>query len=249
MRSILVDWLIEVQWKLKLLPETLYLSINVIDRILSLRRVSLSRLQLVGLAATLIASKYEEVVAPSIGNFVFLSDNSYNAMEILTAERYIFQILNFSLAFPSPMSFLRRISKAETYDIRSRTLAKYLMEITLLDPNFVPVVPSLLAAVGIFTARLMLRSGPWTPNLIHYSGYQEIQVRRYSNRLLHFLQQEQHYLSIHRKYSSKKYMRASVFVYDWLKRHFPSAACLKFLYYSTENNSIVESENPTASVQ
>jgi len=234
MRSILVDWLIEVQWKLKLLPETLYLSINIVDRILSIRSVSLTRLQLVGLAATLLASKYEEIVAPSVQNFVFLADNSYNATELLTAERYIFQNLNYTLAYPSPMSFLRRISKAESYDIRSRTLAKYLMEIACLDPTFVPVGPSLLAAVGIFTARLMLRSGPWTANLVHYSGYQEIQVRRYSNRLLHFLQQEQRYLAIHRKYSSKKYMKASVFVYDWIKRHFPTAACLKSLYYSNE---------------
>lgn len=238
MRAILVDWLIEVQWKLKLLPETLYLSINIVDRILSIRSVSLTRLQLVGLAATLLASKYEEIVAPSVQNFVFLADNSYNATELLTAERYIFQNLNFTLAYPSPMSYLRRISKAESYDIRSRTLAKYLMELACLDPTFVPIGPSLLAAVGIYTARLMLRSGPWTPNLVHYSGYQEILVRRFSNRLLHFLQQEQRYLSIHRKYSSKKYMKASVFVYDWLKRHFPTAACLKFLYYSSESEAL-----------
>lgn len=236
MRSILVDWLIEVQWKLKLLPETLYLSINIVDRLLSARAVTLPKLQLVGLAATLLASKYEEVVSPSIQNFVFLADNSYKAAELLRAERYIFQILNFSLAYPSPMSYLRRISKAENYDIRSRTLAKYLMEIGLLDPNFVPVPPSLLSAVGIFTARLMLKSGPWTPNLVHYSGYTEIEVRRYSNRLLHFLQQEQVYLSIHRKYSSKKYMKASIFVYDWVKRHFPSASSLKTVYYSTDSN-------------
>lgn len=237
MRSILVDWLIEVQWKLKLLPETLYLSINIIDRILGCRKVSLNRLQLVGLAATLLASKYEEVVAPSVQNFVFLADNSYNATELLIAERYIFQILNYSLAYPSPMSFLRRISKAESYDIRSRTLAKYLMEISLLDPTFVSQPPSLLAAVGIYTARYMLKSGSWTANLIHYSGYQEFQVRRLSSRLLNFLQQDQRYLSIHRKYSSKKYMKASVFVYDWLNRHYPTSACLKTKYYLNEVNN------------
>ena len=242
MRSILVDWLIEVQWKLKLLPETLYLSINIIDRILSCRKVSLNRLQLVGLAATLLASKYEEVVAPSVQNFVFLADNSYNATELLVAERYIFQILNFSLAYPSPMSFLRRISKAESYDIRSRTLAKYLMEIALLDPNFVNQPPSLLAAVAIYTARFMLNSGPWTPNLVHYSGYQELYVRRLFSRLLHFLQQEQRYLSIHRKYSSKKYMKASIFVFDWLRRHYPTAACLKSHYYSNDVTASTSTE-------
>ena len=108
------------------------------------------------------------------------------------------------------------------------------MEISLLDPTFVTVPPSLLAASGIFTARLMLRSGPWTPNLIHYSGYEEYQVRRLSNRLLHFLQQEQRYLAIHRKYSSRKYMKASIFVYDWLKRHFSNADCLKTVYWDSQ---------------
>jgi hypothetical protein len=34
MRAILVDWLIEVHYKFKLLPETLFLTINLIDRYL-----------------------------------------------------------------------------------------------------------------------------------------------------------------------------------------------------------------------
>jgi hypothetical protein len=167
MRSILIDWLIEIQWKLKLMPETLYLTINIVDRFLSCRAVSVIKLQLVGLAATLLASKYEEVIAPSINNLIFLADNSYPAKELLNAERYVLQILNFSLSFPSPMSYLRRISKAENYDIRTRTLGKYLMEVALLDCNFVACPPSLLAAVSIYTARFMLKCGLWVT-----SGFQ-----------------------------------------------------------------------------
>jgi hypothetical protein len=34
MRAILVDWLIEVHLKFKLLPETLFLTVNIIDRYL-----------------------------------------------------------------------------------------------------------------------------------------------------------------------------------------------------------------------
>ena len=277
MRSILIDWLIEIHWKLKLMPETLYLTINIVDRFLSARSVSVRKLQLVGLAATLLASKYEEVIAPSIANLIFLSDNSYPATELLNAERYVLQILGFTLAYPSPMSFLRRISKADNYDIRTRTLAKYLMEVALLDANFVACPPSLLAAMGIYTARLMLKCGPWvrivdlvefliftisllhlsqyvpnhlliflhntfpiftfpmqTNNLIHYSGYQEFDVRRYCNRLLQFLQQQQTCTAVHRKYATKKYMKASVFVYDWLMKHFPNAASWRAgRYYET----------------
>lgn len=160
-RSVLIDWLIEVQWKLKLLPETLFLSVNIIDRFLSSRSVSLVKLQLVGMAATLLASKYEEVLSPSIANFVYLSDNAYDEGELLKAERYMLHVLNFSLAYPSPLTFLRRISKAEGYDVRSRTLAKYFMEACLLNSNFVSCPPSMIAAVSVYLAREMLKSGPW----------------------------------------------------------------------------------------
>jgi len=57
MRGILVDWLIEVHLKFKLLPETLYLTISCIDRYLSKSDVHRSKLQLVGVTAMLIACK------------------------------------------------------------------------------------------------------------------------------------------------------------------------------------------------
>lgn len=161
MRSILIDWLIEVQWKLKLLPETLFLSVNIIDRFLSRRVVSMVKLQLVGLAATLLASKYEEVLSPAVSNFIFLSDNAYEAEELLKAERYMLHVLGFNLAYPNPLVFLRRISKADGYDVRSRTLAKYLMEYALLDHRFIACQPSMLAAMSLYLAREMIKSGPW----------------------------------------------------------------------------------------
>ena len=160
MRSILIDWLIEVQWKLKLLPETLFLSVSLIDRFLSKRAVSMPKLQLVGLTATLIASKVEEVLAPSVANFIYLADNAYEASELLKAERYMLQVLNFAINYPNPLTFLRRVSKAEGYDTRSRTLAKYFMESALVDSGFVTCAGSLLAAGSIYLARQMLSSLP-----------------------------------------------------------------------------------------
>ena len=161
MRAILVDWLVEVQWKLKLLPETLFLSINLIDRFLSKRAVSMVKLQLVGLTATMIAAKVEEVLCPNVANFIYLSDNAYDSMELLKAERYMLHVVDYSLAYPSPLTFLRRCSKAEAYDVRTRTLGKYLMETSLLDEGMLGVSPSKLAAVGIYMARKMLNCGPW----------------------------------------------------------------------------------------
>lgn len=161
MRATLIDWLIRVQSESKLLPETLFLSVNIVDRLLSKRAVSLVKLQLVGLAATLIACKYEEVLALPISTFICWAENCYEEQELLKAERYVLSILNFNLAYPSPLVFLRRISKADNYDARSRTLAKYFMELTLLDHHFLDCPPSKIAAISIWLARKMLKSGSW----------------------------------------------------------------------------------------
>jgi len=89
MRGILVDWLVEVHQKFRLLPETLFLAVNIIDRFLSLRVCSLPKLQLVGITALFIASKYEEVLCPQIQNFIYMADGGYTDDEILKAEQYV----------------------------------------------------------------------------------------------------------------------------------------------------------------
>lgn len=66
MRAILVDWLIEVHKKFELMPESLYLTVNIVDRFLSLKTVSRRELQLVGISSMLIACKYEEIWAPEV---------------------------------------------------------------------------------------------------------------------------------------------------------------------------------------
>ena len=83
MRAILVDWLIEVHYKFKLLPETLFLTINLIDRYLERVQVHRTKLQLVGVTSMLIASKYEEIYAPEVKDFVYITDRAYSKEEIL----------------------------------------------------------------------------------------------------------------------------------------------------------------------
>lgn len=161
MRGILVDWLIEVHTRFHLLPETLFLAVNIIDRFLSTKVVQLDRLQLVGVTAMFIASKYEEVLSPHVANFRHVADDGFTEAEILSAERYVLQALNYDLSYPNPMNFLRRISKADNYDIQTRTLGKYLMEISLLDNRFMHYLPSHIAAASMYLARMILERGEW----------------------------------------------------------------------------------------
>ena len=164
MRGILVDWLLEVHTRFRLLPETLFLAVNIIDRFLSCKVVQLDRLQLVGVTAMFIASKYEEVLSPHVQNFRNVADDGFTENEILSAERFILAALDYDLSYPNPMNFLRRISKADNYDIETRTLGKYLLEISCLDHRFINHQPSQIAAAAMYLARVALGKGKWVSN-------------------------------------------------------------------------------------
>jgi G2/mitotic-specific cyclin 1/2 len=97
----------------------------------------------------------------SVEEFVYMTENGYTKDEILKGERIILQTLDFSISpYCSPYSWVRRISKADDYDIQTRTLSKFLMEVTLLDHQFLRAKPSMIAAVGMYLARRML-GGDW----------------------------------------------------------------------------------------
>ena len=161
MRAVLMDWIVQVHHRFNLLPETLFLCVNYIDRFLSCKVVSLGKLQLVGATAIFIAAKYEEIDCPSVQEIVYMVDGGYTVDEILKAERFMLSMLQFELGWPGPMSFLRRISKADDYDLETRTLAKYFLEITIMDERFVGSPPSFVAAAAHCLARMMLKKGNW----------------------------------------------------------------------------------------
>ncbi|CCH40611.1 G2/mitotic-specific cyclin-B1 [Wickerhamomyces ciferrii] len=218
MRSILVDWLVQVHSRFNLLPETLFLTVNYIDRFLSRRRVSLSRFQLVGAVALFIAAKYEEINCPSVQEIAYMVDHAYTVEDILRAERFMIDVLEFEMGWPGPMSFLRRTSKADDYDFETRTLAKYFLEITVMDYRFVASPPSWLAASAHFLSRLLLNRGEWTPAHVYYSGYTAEQLRPAASVLLEACRNpEEHHKSIFEKYQERRYRRSSLFVQEWIK--------------------------------
>merc|ERR1711955_162799 len=178
MRSVLVDWLVEVQIQFKLLQETLFLTVNTIDRFLAIEGKTLhrSKLQLVGVAAMFLVSKIEEVYAPAVSDFVYITDNAYTDVEIRQMELRIIRALNFDLCQPISLNFLRRYSKAGEVDVLQHSLAKYALEICLLDVNLVHVSGSLLASASLCLSLLLLEKSSsldsvWTATLQYYSGY------------------------------------------------------------------------------
>ncbi|KAL5120297.1 G2/mitotic-specific cyclin [Pleosporales sp. CAS-2024a] len=219
MRGILVDWLLEVHTRFRLLPETLFLAVNIIDRFLSAKVVQLDRLQLVGVTAMFIASKYEEVLSPHVQNFRHVADDGFTEDEILSAERFILAALNYDLSYPNPMNFLRRISKADNYDIQTRTLGKYLLEIGCLDHRFLAHPPSQIAAASMYLARLVLDRGAWDATLVHYSGYTEAEIQPVLELMIDYLSSPVVHEAFFKKYASKKFLKASIVFRQWAKKY------------------------------
>lgn len=219
MRSILVDWIVEVHLRFRLLPETLFLAINLMDRFMSKEAVQVDKLQLLATGSLFVAAKYEEVRSPSVKNYSYVTDGGYTEEEILDAERYILNILDFNLNYPNPMNFLRRISKADDYDIQTRTIGKYLLEISLMDPKLIGIKPSLCAAASMFLSRRMLEKGNWNGTLIHYSGgYKKEDLKEVIELILDYLVQPVIHEEFFKKYASKKFMKASILARQWAKK-------------------------------
>ncbi|NXT21618.1 CCNB2 protein, partial [Syrrhaptes paradoxus] len=173
MRALLVDWLVQVHSRFQLLQETLYMCVAIIDRFLQNHPVPRNRLQLVGVTALLIASKYEEMFSPDVADIVYITDNAYTSNEVREMEITILKELNFDLGRPLPIHFLRRASKAGEADAKQHTLAKYLMELTLTDYDMVHHHPSEIAAAALCLSQKILGHDKWGIKHQYYTGYTE----------------------------------------------------------------------------
>ena len=153
MRSILIDWIVDVHLKYKLLPETLFITVSMIDKYLQKTSVSRSKLQLVGVTCLLIASKYEEIYPPTLQEFVHITDNTYCKSDILDMEFHLLHSLSFDLTFPTPYRFLERFAGLLAVDESVLYYAQFLIEQSLIDINIIEYQPSQMAAAALLIAK------------------------------------------------------------------------------------------------
>merc|ERR1712111_121292 len=219
MRSVVVEWLVEVHQQFSMLQETLYLSVAIFDRYMQVaaEKVPRKSLQLVGVTAMFIAAKYEEMYAPEIGDFVYITDNAYTQNQIRDTEIKIMTVLKFDMGRPLPLHFLRRNSKAGQVDATSHTLAKYVMELTLLEYQFAHVLPSEIAAAALaFSLKALdVEEKPlselWNETLRYYSQYELKDISEIIQQVASMVltttraPEKSKLLAIRKKYANKKF--------------------------------------------
>jgi len=212
MRTILVDWIVDVHLKFKQLPETLFLAVEIIDRYLDKKAVCRQRLQLVGVVAMLLASKYEEIYPPEVRDYIFISANTYTREDVLRMERQIFQTLDFNLTFPTIFPFLKRGLQVMEADTRTQQLSQYLAELSLLDVRMLAYSPSVVASSCIYLSNKFLSKEPaWSRVLEHYSFLKLTDLEKCCSDLLSIFRNShsQKTQAVRRKYSYSKYGEVS----------------------------------------
>ncbi|GJQ09783.1 hypothetical protein GpartN1_g1574.t1 [Galdieria partita] len=213
MRAILIDWLVDVHLKFKLLPETLYLTVNLIDRFLSLQHITRQKLQLVGVTAMLIASKYEEIYPPEVQDFEYITDKAYNKEEILSMEAIMLNVLKFDLTIASSLNFLTRFLKAADADKQSMLFANYLLELCLSHYKMIKYEPSRLAASAVYLTGKLVGRFEWSDKTRTHSNYAAADLKTCSEEMFSILRSQNdphlHLTAVKRKYSLQKFGEVS----------------------------------------
>lgn len=211
MRAILIDWLVEVHLKFKLMVETLYLTVNLIDRYLEKESITRNKLQLVGVTAMFLASKYEEIYAPECRDFVYISDKAYNREQILAMEGTMLATLNFQLTTPNAYVFLKRFVKvagiAATPRSKTELLASFFVELTLQEYKMLKYLPSTIAASAVYLALKTMGQPCWTAELAQHATYSEAQLMPCVRDIhaLHKAASSNNLKAVLKKYSQEKH--------------------------------------------
>jgi hypothetical protein len=218
MRSILNGWLLDMHRMYGLRRETLFLTINIIDRYLSRKQVAPQQLQLVGVTGLLVAAKFEEIHPPEVQDLVYYTANAYSRQEIMDMEVAILRTLKFEVASPTAAHFLLHFQasgEALPFDsdgcavvgtaaeargggggvpspgsrARAVDAAWYVMELSLLDIRMVRHMPSHLAAAALLLSNRLAGQLPaWPESLAHLSGYKEPSLEACAGELRELLE-------------------------------------------------------------
>ncbi|CAG5113861.1 Oidioi.mRNA.OKI2018_I69.chr2.g7951.t1.cds [Oikopleura dioica] len=170
MRQILVDWQVEMQESFQLTHESLYLSVLFIDLYLSKKSVKRENMQLLGACAILLASKFYDRMPPYVDDLVFVCDEAYTREEILKFEVELMTVLEFDINLPVSYLCLRRYGKVVGFNMKQLTLARYVLELTLMEYQFARESASKMASAALLWTLLHFGKS-WNDSLVYHTSY------------------------------------------------------------------------------
>ena len=221
MRAYLVDWLAELHYKFKMWPETLYVTIGIIDRFLAATpELKKQELQCLGITALHIAGKYEEIYPPELKNLLRVTDNAVQREEIIQMEFRILSTLQFSVTFPSTLRFLERFARLAQINEKQLLLAQYFIDTSLLDCRLVKERPSRVAAVSLYASLSIFKGEEaqlWSSTMTKQTSYRECDVKLMSKDLLQFVKkiEKSQLKTMHKKYNDARFSEVAKLIENY----------------------------------
>jgi len=209
-RARLVDWLVQIQDSYSLFHETLYMAVKIADQYLMRKTVSRQHLQLLYITSVLISVKFEERLPPvEISDLIQQSGGIYSRKQVISFEVDMLTTLNFNIRFPLSYGFLRRYARCTRSDQKTLTLARYILESSLLEYELIDMLESKLAAGSLLLAFEMLHlDGAWNETAEYYTGYKREELRPLQMKLNDMISRpaDKRVSSIRNKYSHKVFL-------------------------------------------
>ena len=193
MRKTLVNWLIEVHFKFRYREPCLHLTIQLVDRFLSVEFVTRMTYQTVGVTAFMLGVKFKEDHSHSLDDLSYITDYSSSPQDIMRMKTNILQRLKFDMGHPLPADFLERFSKAARLETterdglkysKSHAITLYFVDNALLDETLTHTRPSLVAASSIMCTLRVLGRADWSKQLEHYTMCSRGEVAAVADKLI-----------------------------------------------------------------
>jgi hypothetical protein len=187
-RAVVIEWLSYMGHHFSLSNQTLFMCINIMDRYVSKKKISLDIYQLVGIASYLIASKYEDTNSPSIDDLSYISKNIYNNNDIILMEKEILTTLNYDIFMVSSYHFFSYFYiVSELNNKKLFHLGHLILEICLLNIEIMSCSQSLLAIGALLIAKKCLGIKGGTNNIKLFYNYNEKEIKEIQKKIVLFL--------------------------------------------------------------
>lgn len=218
MREVLIDWLVDVSVKFRLLSATLFMSVNLIDRFLQREECSRDKFQLLGITTQFIASKYEEIYPPHMKEYINVCDKAtYSKEDMLDMEAKIIQALEFNLTDSTVLRLLERFGRVAGLETKAFMFSRYLTELALIDSSFLNKPNSQIAASAVYLTNKIFKREEWSDSLKNDTGLDLNDVRQVAKDLyvLQYKNESTPQTAVRRKFLSKSYLEISKYRIDF----------------------------------
>jgi hypothetical protein len=155
MRTCMIDFLLKTHFISSLLPETLFLAVNIMDRYTSRCMVPKTHFRLLACTSLWIAAKFEDGIDKiMIDELLDAANNEFEKCALVKMEYHILSVLQWRVDHPTAVAWLHILSTGPCdEDLRVQHVSLFIMTVTLYTREFINFPPSTIALAAVTLAR------------------------------------------------------------------------------------------------